>query len=74
MKDLKTLNTKVRVQVLLHGDPDEAIDRKTIEGSQSFCTQIDIRYIENTGHFVAQDQPEVVNGLVLEFLKQADRQ
>jgi len=71
MKDLKTLDTKIRVPVLLlHGDPDEAFDRKTIEASRSFCTQVDTRYIENTGHFVPQDEPEVVNRLILEFLKQ----
>jgi len=74
IKDLRALDTEVRVPTLMiHGDPDEAFDRKTVEASREFCSRLDIRYIENTGHFVPQDEPEVVNRLILEFLNPGER-
>ena len=67
--DLGFLDTTVRARArMIHGEPDPAFDRVTVEASRSWCPGLEIVYLPNTGHFVPQDAPEEMSQLILEFL------
>jgi pimeloyl-ACP methyl ester carboxylesterase len=69
---LSSLDTTVHAPTrMIHGEPDGAFDRVTVEASRSWCPGLEIIYVSNTGHFVPQDAPEEVNRLILEFLHPA---
>jgi epoxide hydrolase 4 len=53
---------------LIWGTPDVALHKQLAEWSRSWCPNLQIRYVENAGHFVQLTAPEIVNALILEFL------
>ena len=66
----KRLNDPIPVPTLyLHGANDGCIGVETTEGMESaFLRDFEIHIIPSAGHFVHQEQPEVVNQLITRFL------
>ena len=66
----KRLNDPIPVPTLyLHGANDGCIGVETTEGMESaFLRDFEIHIIPSAGHFVHQEQPEVVNQLITHFL------
>lgn len=58
---------------LIWGEPDLALEKQTAEASHKHCAQLEIYYIQNSGHFVQQDSPDEVSQLILDFLPQSIR-
>jgi pimeloyl-ACP methyl ester carboxylesterase len=62
-------DTTVRLPVrLIWGEPDVALDTRVAKWSRELCPGLDLRFIQNAGHFVQQDVPAEVNELILDFL------
>lgn len=56
--------------MMIHGRNDGCIGAELVPGmEQHFTRGLRIEYVDNAGHFVHQERPEVVNRLVMDFLK-----
>jgi pimeloyl-ACP methyl ester carboxylesterase len=64
-KELKSL--KIPVLVLI-GDHDIVNDKKIFTKVHKFIPNAETSVIENAGHFMSIDQPEIINKRVVEFL------
>jgi pimeloyl-ACP methyl ester carboxylesterase len=54
----------------IHGAKDGCMGVEVTTGMERmFAKGVDKRVIENAGHFVHQERPEIVNSLILEYLK-----
>ncbi len=63
--------TGMRVQLptlLIWGENDTALGKELTYGTERYVPDLRIRYVPNCGHFVHEEQPELVNGYLLEFL------
>lgn len=55
--------------MMLHGADDGCIGRNLVEGMGAFFPRgLRVEIVEGAGHFLHQERPEVVNGLLLDFL------
>jgi pimeloyl-ACP methyl ester carboxylesterase len=52
---------------ILFGVDDVALSPKLLEGVQDYADDVSIELIQNAGHFVAEEQPELVNRELLAF-------
>lgn len=64
-KQLKSL--KMPILVLI-GDHDIINNNKSIEQAKKLLSDVETGKIENSGHFLSVDQPEIVNKKMLDFL------
>ncbi len=61
--------TKITVPTLLiWGEQDVALDRALTVGLEQWVSDIQVKYIPDSGHWVQQEQPEQVNAFLAEFL------
>lgn len=65
--ELKTIKIPV---LLLIGDNDVINGPKTLVKAKNLIPQTQGAVIESAGHFLSVDQPEIVNKMMLDFLKQ----
>jgi pimeloyl-ACP methyl ester carboxylesterase len=65
------MNIPINVPALMfHGRDDGCIGAETLEGMEKlFPKGLKIELVPGAGHFVHQERPELVNDLVLKFLK-----
>ncbi len=65
------LNDSIDVPTLyIHGAQDGCIGVETTEGMERYFTKKVERRILNGGHFIHQEEPEAVNNIIEEFLKE----
>lgn len=50
------------------GEEDKALGKELTYGTQAYVRDWQIKYIPNCSHWVQQEQPELVNGYIREFL------
>lgn len=56
--------------MMIHGRNDGCIGAELVPGmEQHFTRGLRIEYVDNAGHFVHKERPDVVNRLVMDFLK-----
>jgi len=56
--------------MMIHGRDDGCIGAETLEGMEKlFAKGLKIELVAGAGHFVHQERPEIVNEMVLKFLK-----
>jgi pimeloyl-ACP methyl ester carboxylesterase len=61
---------RVRVPTLLiYGAEEPVFLRETIEASAKFVDDLRIETLQRAAHFAHQDEPDAVNGLLIEFLR-----
>ncbi|MGZ4036336.1 MAG: alpha/beta fold hydrolase [Bacteroidia bacterium] len=65
-KELRSL--KMPVMVLI-GDNDIINNGRSLKNAKHLLPKAETHTIKNAGHFLSVDQPEVVNKLILDFLK-----
>ena len=54
--------------LMLWGEDDPAFESSLAEGTEEYVRDFHLRYIENCGHWVPQEYPELVNRYLAEFL------
>lgn len=54
--------------LLVWGEEDIALGKELTYGTERFVPDLRVRYIPNCSHWVQQEQPELVNQYMLEFL------
>lgn len=57
--------------VLIWGENDTALGKELTYGTERFVPDLRIQYVPNCGHFVHEEQPELVNGYLLDFFRVA---
>lgn len=68
--NLRWTTPRVNIPTLLiWGENDKFLDVKMAKSSIDFCDNGKLEIIENSSHWVHQDQPERVNSLILTFLR-----
>lgn len=55
--------------LLIWGEDDRALGKELTHGTERWVPNLTVRYIPNTSHWVQQEQPELVNRYLLEFLR-----
>jgi pimeloyl-ACP methyl ester carboxylesterase len=56
--------------LMIHGADDGCIWREYVEPMREYFPRgLDVQFVPRAGHFVHQEQPEVVNRLVVDFLR-----
>jgi len=56
--------------MMIHGRDDGCIGAETLEGMEKlFPKGLKIEIVPGAGHFVHQERPEIVNEMVLRFLR-----
>lgn len=61
---------KVHVPTLLiWGDPDQALDTELAFLAKDYMTNLQVKVIEESNHFVMVDKPKECNAAITEFLK-----
>jgi pimeloyl-ACP methyl ester carboxylesterase len=53
---------------MIWGEADKALGKELSYGTQEFVRDLQIRYLPNVSHWVQQEQPELVNQYMREFL------
>jgi epoxide hydrolase 4 len=53
--------------LLLFGTRDFAISTRLLKGYEPYAENLKIELVPNSGHFIAEDQPELVTRRTLEF-------
>lgn len=67
-KSLELLTTKIEPACLyFHGKNDGCIDYKLVEGMDDYFNSLEINILEDCGHFLHIEKPEVFNKALLEF-------
>ncbi len=56
--------------LLIWGEQDIALDIALTHGLEQWVEHLQIQYVPDSGHWVQQEQPEEVNQLMLDFLRQ----
>jgi len=56
--------------LLIWGEQDHVLGKELTYNLSSWVTNLRIEYLPDSGHFVQQEQPEQVNRLMLDFLKE----
>ncbi|WP_413175287.1 alpha/beta fold hydrolase [Anabaena azotica] len=54
--------------LMIWGEQDTALGKELTYGTQEYVRNLQIKYIPNSGHWVQQEQPEVVTEYMREFL------
>jgi pimeloyl-ACP methyl ester carboxylesterase len=54
--------------LMIWGEEDQALGKELTYGTQEYVQNFQLRYIPNCSHWVQQEQPEVVNRYIREFL------
>ena len=54
--------------LLIWGEEDKALGKELTYGTEKYVQDLRIRYIPNCSHWVQQEQPQLVNQLMREFL------
>ncbi len=54
--------------LMIWGEEDKALGKELTYGTQAYVRDFRIRYIPNCSHWVQQEQPELVNQYIREFL------
>jgi epoxide hydrolase 4 len=54
--------------LLIWGEQDTALTRATTRGTGDHVTDLTVRYLPDSGHWVQQEQPEVVNAMLAAYL------
>jgi pimeloyl-ACP methyl ester carboxylesterase len=54
--------------LMIWGEGDKALVKELTYGTQEFVRDLQIRYLPNVSHWVQQEQPELVNQYMREFL------
>ena len=55
---------------MIWGENDTALGKELTYGTEAYVEDLRIRYIPNCSHWVQQEQPDLVNQHIREFLKQ----
>ncbi|RCJ17900.1 epoxide hydrolase [Nostoc sp. ATCC 43529] len=55
--------------LMIWGENDTALGKELTYGTTAYVRDFQIKYIPNCGHWVQQEQPELVNQYMAEFLK-----
>jgi epoxide hydrolase 4 len=55
--------------LLIWGEDDQALGKELTYGTERWVSNLTVKYIPNTSHWVQQEQPEMVNGYLLDFLR-----
>ena len=67
-KSLELLTTKIEPACLyFHGKNDGCIDYKLVEGMDDYFNSLEVNILEDCGHFLHIEKPEVFNKALLEF-------
>lgn len=67
-KSLELLTTKIEPACLyFHGKNDGCIDYRLVEGMDDYFNSLEINILEDCGHFLHIEKPEVFNKALLEF-------
>jgi pimeloyl-ACP methyl ester carboxylesterase len=53
---------------MIWGEQDTALGKELTYGTQEYVQDLTIRYIPNSSHWVQQEQPDLVNQYIREFL------
>ena len=68
-KSLELLTTKIEPACLyFHGKNDGCIDYKLVVGMDDYFDSLEVNILEDCGHFLHIEKPEVFNKALLEFL------
>jgi len=54
--------------LLIWGEADTALGKELTYGTEKYVQDFRIRYIPNCSHWVQQEQPQLVNQMMREFL------
>ena len=54
--------------LLVWGCRDLALERGQAAFCREYCTNLDIKYIEQASHWVQMDEPKLVNSYIRDFL------
>ncbi len=65
---LKDLTVRIP-SLLIWGDQDAYLTKRTAEWTRPYVTDLEITYIRGASHWVQQDSPEIVNRYALDFLR-----
>ena len=55
--------------LMIWGENDPALGKELTYGTEAYATDFQIKYIPNCSHWVQQEQPELVNQYIREFLR-----
>jgi len=53
---------------MIWGEEDRALGKELTYGTEEYVQDLRIRYIPNCSHWVQQEQPQLVNQMMREFL------
>jgi pimeloyl-ACP methyl ester carboxylesterase len=53
---------------MIWGEEDKALGKELTYGTEAYVRDFQIHYIPNCSHWVQQEQPELVNRYIREFL------
>jgi pimeloyl-ACP methyl ester carboxylesterase len=53
--------------LMLWGEQDKALGKELTYNTKQYCTDLELIYDPTSGHFIQYDNPELVNGKLLEF-------
>ncbi len=68
-KSMKGVDQTVRVPALFVGAANDIIiSRKQIDAMKPFVPDLEVRMIENCGHWTQQEQPDELNRIILDWL------
>jgi pimeloyl-ACP methyl ester carboxylesterase len=68
--ELKPLIRKVQIPVLiLWGEREPVMRPETLEGTEEWAPALRIAKVARAGHFVQTDEPEIVNDVLIDFLR-----
>lgn len=54
--------------LMIWGEKDPALSKELTQGTETYVRNFQIRYIPNSSHWVQQEQPQLVNQYIREFL------
>jgi pimeloyl-ACP methyl ester carboxylesterase len=54
--------------LLIWGEDDVALGKELTDGTEDYVDTLQVNYLPNTSHWVQQEEPEIVNRLILEHL------
>jgi pimeloyl-ACP methyl ester carboxylesterase len=54
--------------LMIWGEQDVALGKEMTYGTETYVSDLQIKYIANSGHWVQQEQPEIVTQYMKEFL------
>jgi pimeloyl-ACP methyl ester carboxylesterase len=55
--------------LIIWGEQDRFLVRRNTENLDRWVKNLTVRYVADSGHWVQQEQPEIVNRMLLEFLR-----